>query len=274
MRFPPGKIMMGEGYSGLNGPFGEVDGSLVSTMPFILPFIEQGNLNNFITCDQNLRQSGSPFFWDISGGSAAPLDWEASQFSVGTFICPSAPTEQVSIIGISHNFGYALGTSNPFMNAMRRTDYVSNAGVVGATNASFVSGPLQGVPLRTMRGPYTNRSRETFGSMSDGSSNVVAFAEASPAFEIAFSETAVFGHAWFSAGNMISLWGINDRHGNGTDDAPLQNRPRLSWYSYHTGGINLSYCDGSVAFISEDVDETAYFQSTGIADGFVADIRQ
>jgi prepilin-type processing-associated H-X9-DG protein len=66
---------------------------------------------------------------------------------------------------------------------------------------------------------------------------------------------------WFLAiGDSLTLYvrGINRRNLSGI-------------YSFHPGGVNMSRFDGSVQFVSEDLDETILLQMLGRSDGIYSD---
>ena len=258
MRFPPGTIQAREGATtGFNFDFADLDGSFVSTLVYLLPFIEQNNVDTLVTADRDVGQTGAMAYFTIVG------DNQAAQFRIPAFLCPSAPTESVEIIGVKHANTFSLGdqsgSGGPNYNVFERTDYVGNRGRFGGNSASNA--------LNRFRGIYYDRSRETFGSITDGSSNTIAFAESSPAFEISFSPNELFANAWYSASSMVSLWGINDTHPPGSGS--LSGRPRISWLSYHPGGINVALGDGSVRFTEENIDVTLLRALSGVSEGFV-----
>lgn len=262
MRFAPGTIQLRTSHDDIGFDNSDIDGSLVSTLVFLLPFMEQVNLDQMITANRDLQQTGSAFFFSLDS------DNRAAQTRVPAFLCPSAPTGNVQIIGLKHVFTYITALDRPLFNAFERTDYVSNRGTFGATTRfTFTGTRLMDTDTFDLRGIFHERSRVTFANITDGSSNTVAFAESSPAYDIEFSDNDLFGHAWYSSSSMIALFGINRRHDE--LDPGLRGEPRLSWFGYHTGGINIAMGDGATRFVDENIDDCELLILSGIADGFV-----
>lgn len=263
MRFPPGTIQVKKSHDDIGFDDADIDGSLVSTLVFLLPFMDQANIDRMITADLDVRQTGSAFFFSLDG------DNRAAQTSVPSFLCPSAPTGSAQIIGLKHTFSYITALDRPLFNAFERTDYVSNRGTFGGTTGfSFTGTRLMSAPTFELRGIFYERSRVTFAKIIDGSSNTTAFAESSPAYDAEFSDNDLFAHAWYSASSMVALYGINRRHDE-RDSVPLRGKPRLSWFGYHTGGINMTMGDGATRFVDENIDDCELLIMSGIADGFV-----
>ncbi len=67
------------------------------------------------------------------------------------------------------------------------------------------------------------------------------------------------------------------RNPNGDPAPPLPDTPGLSaWYQFgsaHPGGINMSFCDGSVRMISYGLDEKAHILLSERDDGQVATVN-
>ncbi len=118
-----------------------------------------------------------------------------------------------------------------------------------------------------LRGMFYQRGRITFVNIVGGASNTTAFAKNRPAYEAEFSDDHLFAHAWYSASSMVSVFGINQRHDE--LDPGLTGKPRLSWFGYHTGGINMTMGDGATRFVDEDIDDCEVLILSGIADGLV-----
>jgi prepilin-type N-terminal cleavage/methylation domain-containing protein/prepilin-type processing-associated H-X9-DG protein len=281
MRFPTGTINMVDGHGPAFDP-SQRDGSQLTVLSFILPFIEQTSLDNFFEGDRNLRQSGATRWYSITGTTADPIkDFEAGQFSVPAFQCPSSG-EHNGVIWL--NAAGTMGTSkNPTgFGALEVTNYVGNTGWASNTNRTeplLPSRPDLGT-WRSLRGVYGERSRETFGSITDGSTHVVAFAEMAPGTWRFDEPGDRFLPSWAGASVMGSGFGFNaDVDHTGVAGPTFQGQPALCWSSEHTGGLNLAMVDGSVHFASEleaPLGRVTFnlLHLGGIADGNVIDITE
>lgn len=274
-KFPPGTIYNEIGA----GPFYDpalVDGSGVTTLVYLLPFLEQNNLDSFVTADRSLRQVGSEWWGSISGDATGTiLDFEAAQFSVPPFQCPSSGSEFKS--GISVDMAADLATFlitdadaaidagyAPYL-ALGVTDYVSNSG--------YSSNDRTG-GFFEFRGPFGERTKETFASVSDGSSNTVCFSEVRP-FTYAAGVTEpndLIAFSWYGASNFPSGWGINRTYTLDDGEGPeFVGKPYPSFSSNHPGGVNMARCDGSTQFVQENITDDVRDALCGISDGQVFD---
>jgi prepilin-type N-terminal cleavage/methylation domain-containing protein len=232
----------------------------------ILPYIEQKNIYDRIN-------------WNTWGSPLDPTNEPLARTVIGAYICPS--NDQPALRdGQWSNYGQArVGT-------MAGTDYVGNMGHIWggwkdcgavpdfpgpANNPNlFVKGSA-GTPW--VNGDYLNEQVNIngcfkyFGSVKmaavkDGTSNtVLAFEEMhwrggdQPQFDYGYNDTA----GWMSPVGAINTvrnpinnrnrawqWGAGDRRCAG-------------WSSYHTGGAQAVRVDGSVQFVSENVDHVTRY---------------
>ncbi|MCA9125527.1 MAG: DUF1559 domain-containing protein [Planctomycetales bacterium] len=239
----------------------------------MLPFLEQGNMWNQIAAGDATHAPEGPRAW---GG------WDKWNTSPGYMRCPSDP-------------GYA--------NANRTSSYAFCCG-------DMVEGLTNGVSGRNLRGIFTPRPSNTvansyhFGSVTDGTSNTLAFSE-----RLCQQQTAIRGQqpVTVGAGQVEYVLGVHTRVA-GLRDQPslcytvtegryfkagsqIQSRFGIAWTdaqpmyvgfncvlppnapacadggtwgdsthlvippaSRHTGGVNSVFTDGSVHFISNNID--------------------
>ena len=221
-----------------------------------LPFVEQANLHSQIDFEQDLLQ-GVP--WNPS---VNPFYAELVSTRVSVLECPS-------------------DSGNPMLESGDTTwagsNYFGNSGT--ATGVLYVtSQPTDGV--------FWRGSEVGFGKLTDGSSNTALFAETrfglrQDTTELIDAQTQmarVGGGAPGSisaedlvartptrySGQRAGQW-IRNLPYQGMVNAfftPNSNNPDVAFHgdfmsasrSSHPGGVNVSKCDGSVSFISDDID--------------------
>ena len=274
-RFPPGTIYNEIGA----GPFYDpdrVDGSGVTTLVFLLPFLEQENLSSFVTADRSLRQVGATWWGEISGSGAGVIrDFEAAQFTVPTFQCSSAGTDSISGIAVDMaadlatflitDADAAMDSGYASYLALGTTCYVSNSGFSSNDTSAGVF---------EFRGPFGERTKETFASISDGSSNTVCFSEVRPfTYGAGITEpNDRIGFSWFGASNFPAGWGVNRLYTiDDGEGAEFVGKPYPSFSSNHPAGVNMALCDGSTQFVDESITDEVRDALCGIADGQVFD---
>jgi prepilin-type N-terminal cleavage/methylation domain-containing protein/prepilin-type processing-associated H-X9-DG protein len=206
----------------------------------LLPYIEQEPL--FADFDRHMS----------TGASA--LAFQGMQSVVPTYFCASDPVSPKLItywggIGTAHqgfSTNYVICISNDFFNVTHYLD----------------SGDLNGVVFAL--------SKTRFADITDGSSNTASFSE------IILSPD--------KTGHVILGRMYNPAHGglffstkhppnskvpcqfNWCQGTPIKRAPCISKdlemfvtaRSWHTNGVNLAYCDGSVRFIPDNIDPVIY----------------
>jgi hypothetical protein len=158
------------------------------------------------------------------------------------YYCPSDPT----IVDGRNSIGWAAGS------------YGANYQLYGSTT---LTGPNLGP--RLLVSPYT------IGTIPDGSSNTICFAERSASYPSADS-----GTTWSFP--FASPWGYKDAavFGYWSDQAPQFNvKPAQADYrlaqSYHSGLCLVSLCDGSVRSVASSISQTTWWTAVLPADGQV-----
>ncbi|XZE33150.1 DUF1559 domain-containing protein [Pirellulaceae bacterium SH501] len=252
----------------------------IGHLVYLFPFMEQNalyqpwadlrNIDPTAAPTGNTTTDGEKFiFWSdgVTGYDGDPTDidtlWDWQQYRVPSLLCPS--DDAYSNTGATSIWLHTFGTGNTGTVTMTgysvadgpllgRTNYLGNAGRLGTTES-----PAWNV----WKGPFGNRTKTTFGAISDGTSNVFAFGETLGAFNDAVRGTGrTWSHTWLT-GPMPTAWGIG-----GAD--PFQ------WYKYasrHTGVITVSLMDGSVRSISTSIDNTTYQRVSAMSDGNVTTLN-
>ena len=268
MQFPPGMInhdrLKGDDFNypdGTSPP--TLQGSGVSLLAFLLPYIEHANVDDFI--DVSKAVDNEDMFYTFVTGSTT---FDAAQFTIPSYICPSSGSDEAEGVTILiQGRDTLIGPTGSGFEVMGRTSYVGSGGFYFDNDAVQLQDGV--LDARPFRGPYYDRSEETFSTMSDGSSNIIAFSEVRPYIIPRPEFPGLFAHTWMSASSDIGGFGINEVH---TIEG-FEGLPARSFSSNHTGGVNMAYGDGSVRFISDTVEFGLFANVIGIADGFATDIR-
>jgi prepilin-type N-terminal cleavage/methylation domain-containing protein len=269
---PPGTIWRQVGWDPFASPLVVVDpgNSRVSTLPYLLNFMEQNNASSYVTCERNISSatvapssSGGVLRWYfITGAPAQILDFEVAQFELGGFVCPSSNLDLATgaVWGMFRT-GVGSQTVDPWL-ALKGTSYHSSAGYVG----DGLDGPDRW--QEDYKGPFTDRSAVSPEKIRDGSSNTLAFGESIP-FSLPWGSGELYRCSWFGASNMITGFGLQRKE---TAAGPNQGLPYVSFGSNHPGTVNFSTADGAVHAINNAAAFGTYVEVSGIQDGLVRSI--
>ena len=231
-----------------------------SPLSKILPFAEQGNLQQLVNFEIPLTQG--------SGGSQTinPPQQPAAQTVVPFFLCPSDA-------GITQfNNGGIFAPTNYMCNG--GTGEVSTAGIQ-QYNLAF---PNDGL--------FWYGQLTKMAAISDGTSNTLLIAEAirgndqsatvtptgpnrlrmmismggnQPALTDAFCQSKTTfagrrGSAWIWGNGMNSTFNTHFQPNQIPFDCVVNGMGFLKASSFHTGGVQVALCDGSIQFISNSID--------------------
>lgn len=245
--FPPSLLSMDDNPSRFSLPevfYGaSARNSGLSPLALMLPQMEQANLYQNLVSWKGYGKIPNP---DTQTPSRRQTwwarDWDDAQTKFPMFLCPSDPQiATFNRIG-SHAYcatgGTACSGGNGTWSRVRFTTYYPE---LGSTNYLPMGGPIGG-NLENGFGPFAGifgtGKKIRFRDITDGSSNTIAFIE-STGGELGGD---TFNWTWISTGAMPTAWGF------GPADYQLQ--------SFHTGGVQVLMGDGSVRFISENIDDT------------------
>jgi prepilin-type N-terminal cleavage/methylation domain-containing protein/prepilin-type processing-associated H-X9-DG protein len=217
---------------------------------FILPYIEEGNLALLGDVTKTSYQTQT---------TRAVPNQALGGYRVPTYLCPSATSE----------FSSNLGDSPDGKNKAYTTHYVGNAGPVGTNpqtglpyNISTVSanqgglaadGLLPFVPaVHTTATPIPAPAPVRITDVTDGTSNTLMVFEASwSGLDAASYRSWVRGYAWNNdsncSKNVANAMNVQKYTPAGTYN-------NISMGSNHSGGCNAVMGDGSVHFLSQNVD--------------------
>jgi prepilin-type N-terminal cleavage/methylation domain-containing protein len=251
MRFPPGAIHFTTDWGQYNG----LGGNGVATLYWLLPYIELQNVDD-------LRITQLDISADYPTQYYMADDWVTlNQLKIAFFQCPSSnaatvPNLIVSPYKTSGSGGFYYEPDQPYAGAATHTNYLSQAGILGDHPVAWIDAHA---------GLFTNRSRNDYGDIADGSSNVFAFGETS-FMEIPVAGLEELRFAW-GAGNGFVFNGIGVR--------PYDNNASTwTWFnSEHAGNLhNWSMADGSTHSVSDFIRIGPARDLGGRLDGAIVNI--
>ena len=240
------------------------DGSKGTYLIRLLPFIEQAPLFNAL----NFSNTGTP--WNLPNFEAQvdPAGKLYRSYIMTGFLCPSEPSGH---IGHSTKTNYAMSMGNQEMpSGAGCTQYLTN--VVGIPTEghgnTFDSSRVSGIISRV-------NWAASFRDITDGTSNTIAMGEIRPNC----SDHTVNGWFHFNAPWVATTAPVNfpiKCYGEPVPTGTLTACNELnSWNtsqgfkSRHVGGAQFALCDGSVRFISENIDYVTYQRLGDRRDGQV-----
>lgn len=239
---------------------------------FLLPYVDQAaaySQYNFNVCSS----MSSPYSFTVSGTDATNA--AITGMSVPMLVCPSHPNGNELVTNDPGNAGdfYTI-------NKARRTSYLFSAG--STDDYSDIYANYAG---NVTQGAFGNNSAARIRDMSDGASNCLLVGEAwgGAAYKTSTNygpwglngtHTCCHGYVPSSSGSSLtsatvasyaSDWGINRPY-----QGDAQNRT-YAWVfnSGHTGGAQFLQGDGSVRFLSSNMDYLILAQLAYIHDGTV-----
>ena len=223
-------------------PWQQRFGNFLGWQAFILPFVEENNLYG----ELNLGRGWSQGDFNPALGGIAP-----SSVDVAAYRCPSDTN-----LGEGHpRYSGSVGEPNA------RSSYVISIGSVpfGVRQAGVEETEWYGIGWQD--------SETTFGTVSDGSSNVLFIGERSN-----LERSRDHGALWIGRQG----WKRQVVSGRGpSDDTDFVNAPNgdnRGWNiasSMHIGGANVALGDGSVHFLSDNVSLEVFRRLCAKADGVV-----
>ena len=275
MRFPPG--LLNESIDSQT----DTDGTPqeMGILVHLLPFIEANNVADLIEPTLSPDRFGNDGtgvgFWGDFNEAGGRSTRFASLFKISSFECPSDPVEADGTI-LTLSTRSDAGPEWKFLFDLNRVRRLSTNGYgvdgVGATNYVGVGGAVGDVrdihvgrTYGAFLGVFGNRSKTTFGDISDGSSNTLLFGEvaAKPNSGWPIEGASSAQYSWM--GNVVmpmNLWSLNTN----------AQRDLYSFASNHNGTINFANADGSVRTVPESADLETMRSLSGRGDGRVVSI--
>ena len=248
-----------------------------SNLAQILPYIEQSALYSAI----NFSSPG-PDWWNSPNSSLglSPIGgaqvWMQAKISL--LHCPSSQTPKQIGEGWGGDWNQALSNYAPSMGAQRMDSHMAcqsyapgspeQKGQVSGYFGTGSAGHGNTNEAGQTSGPFSRMGfAASFGQIPDGTSNTIMMGEVLPEHECT-------DHGWYGSFTTNNLWfattaPINyrtclNRPGYPVGAAVTPCNAQNSWptsrgfKSDHVGGAQFVLCDGSVRFISENIDYATY----------------
>ena len=243
-------------------PLANTNITLHSWPVFILPYIEQENIKKQYRMDKN--------WFD-------PLNYNATQTQVKTFICPSTPDDPKRPALDNKNINAAIsdytvpgGLTGNFLL------FCLNNGLGVAQNISK-SAVLNGQGIGTAISEISDGTSNSFLVYESGgrpkhyiSGKVIGEADSSFVCQNTYVKNGITaGAAWADPGGGSPVHGFN-KNGTICSEACVMNcTNNQEAYSFHSGGMNASFADGSVRYINENIKIVTFAALVTMAGGEV-----
>jgi prepilin-type N-terminal cleavage/methylation domain-containing protein/prepilin-type processing-associated H-X9-DG protein len=222
---------------------------------FVLPFIDQAPLYN------TLNFARHPY-GDTANGMSTPENVRAMSVVQPAFKCPSdtGPSTRADNAGSAPN-----GLANHAL-----SNYMACIGAFDGDVCNDAAFPV--TTTRRNNGLFNPNNVRRIRDVTDGTSNAIAVGEVmyipngtEPGGNYGSDRQYMYGNVTTGGGPNCNQIGVNNNggfnHMRSTRkklNAPLLNVSNLNraYHSRHVGGAQFALCDGSVRFISENIDHT------------------
>jgi prepilin-type N-terminal cleavage/methylation domain-containing protein/prepilin-type processing-associated H-X9-DG protein len=207
------------------------------------------------------------FLWDANGGAA----WgspPAPYYPTGTWTGDLLPVEPGNP---SEVYGWGQLGSYPPSQQIGLANYIGCAGGYGNDTGNWWNTLYPGANPsgKNWVGVFFNNSQTRFADITDGTSSTLAFGEVCSVLNgfSSYGVTGQQGYAWVGASAMPTYLGLPSGPGQGGGaNAGLQ------FGTYHGGGPNFAFADGSVTTISWTIDPKILIALSGAGDSQISSL--
>lgn len=238
---PPSKVADG-GFQRLGVPPGAYQGAMV----WLLPYIEQ----------ENLRKN-----YSIQLHWANPANAAAIQTKVGLFNCPSAPrldrsSKPATMTQGGSTYTNVVGATSDYAVIMY-VDPTLSAALGNLLDPKTVLSPMG--PSSFDNGPSVKPLVMNWSSITDGLTNTIMYCEVAGRPDAWISGKQLAGSnaldfaAWADADGGITFTGCT-APGTTPGATAMNCTNNRNPYSFHSSGINVNMCDGSVKFLRDTIN--------------------
>ncbi len=263
-------------------PCGGSVGNAFGVMVALLPYYEQGPLFNAYNCsitnwgDINSTVDGTALgnLWCPSDGS---IQGYRATFGPGTNN-NNLPLP-VCFSNYRGNWGYWAGRVSGRDNAGTATAAQRQA-AINQFNGVFVTNGYGAAGGPALGFPGVSRASVKLSSVTDGTSNTVAFSEIAHGLlsQTDGNPSSFDNWNWWASGtpgdtSYFHFWPINPwktMTNLSQDDQAGAYAEAAS--SFHPGGVNTAMLDGSVRFIKDTIDTWTINQTTGLPQGVTRNV--
>ena len=239
--FPPGNLGPPSDFETIP-PY---EDQLVGPIPYLLPYIEEGNIRDRIEVQIDNVDARAKPWW-----TSEPT-WAIAQAKIPLLLCPTEDHDdsaqgtiiamKIHINGLKVHLTTATIANDKGGEALGHTNYVGSAGFVG---------DAMGYLEHRYRGIFRNRSRTKFASIRDGESNTLLFGETLGRMQD--GERMDF-LSWMASGTMPTAAGLNVKN-------------HISFSSLHSEQIMACFVDASVHAINTNIDALVLRRLSGMRD--------
>ncbi|MCO6455339.1 MAG: DUF1559 domain-containing protein [Pirellulaceae bacterium] len=241
---------------------GPVNDQLLGVMAYLLPYLEQENVQRQIGTEMNVAKRAGPWWGD------APT-WAAAHVRLNSLLCPSTNAYAnkqytAALLNMYPEPGQAILQIGLF-------SVTGSGGQLGRSNYVGCAGGFDRFPgsWKWYEGVFTNRSENGFAQILDGTSTTLLFGETTGGYifdPATGRQSRDISFTWIGCGALPTAWGL----------APIAPASKPSWEQFgseHPGVVQFAFADGSVHRLSVNIDPVVFVFAGGMADGHVVDLE-